>query len=404
MTKKHVFIIGAGSIGKRHAKNFLDLGCIISIYDPNPDRLNEVKEELNKVEILLDLDEALNNNNFDGAVICSPTKYHVEQAIKLLNYNLYILMEKPLGMDLESTKLLSDYYLNKKTDTTILLALEAQKRGFRIFCYETKNLSFINGKVYALSKEVTFNINAKNFYTIKNIKKLDLSKVNYILMRQNPPFNMNYITATFLLEKISKKVRIINDPTSVRNIPEKLHSIEFLKLMPPTIFTKDIKEIEKFKKKYKKIVVKPTHGYGGKNILFIDSNLNRNKMSKYIKKHDYVMVQKFLPQIKYGDKRVFIIAGKIKGAIRRIPVKGSILSNIGQGGKAVKTTLTKSELHIAKIVAKNLKKNKIVFAGIDLISNYLIGDINITSPTGLKNFKDLTGINLAVDFWNYLEN
>ena len=223
-------------------------------------------------------------------------------------------------------------------------------------------------------------------------------------MRQNPPFNMNYITATFLLEKISKKVRIINDPTSVRNIPEKLHSIEFLKLMPPTIFTKDIKEIEKFKKKYKKIVVKPTHGYGGKNILFIDSNLNRNKMSKYIKKHDYVMVQKFLPQIKYGDKRVFIIAGKIKGAIRRIPVKGSILSNIGQGGRAVKTNLTKSELHIAKAVAKNLKKNKIVFAGIDLISNYLIGDINITSPTGLKNFKDLTGINLAVDFWNYLEN
>jgi glutathione synthase len=116
------------------------------------------------------------------------------------------------------------------------------------------------------------------------------------------------------------------------------------------------------------------------------------------------MVQKFLPKIKYGDKRIFIIGGKIKGAIRRIPAKGSILSNIGQGGKAVKTDLTKSELHIANIVAKNLKKNKIVFAGIDLISNYLIGDINITSPTGLKNFKDLTGINLAVDFWNYLEN
>ena len=116
------------------------------------------------------------------------------------------------------------------------------------------------------------------------------------------------------------------------------------------------------------------------------------------------MVQKFLPKIKYGDKRVFIIAGHIKGAIRRIPLKGSILSNIGQGGKAVKTNLTKSELNTAKIVAKNLKKNKIVFAGIDLISNYLIGDINITSPTGLQNFKDLTGINLAVDFWNYLEN
>ena len=293
--------------------------------------------------------------------------------------------------------------MNIKTDTTILLALEAQKRGFRIFCYETKNLSFINGKVYALSKEVTFNINAKNFYTIKNIKKLDLSKVNYILMRQNPPFNMNYITATFLLEKISKKVRIINDPTSVRNIPEKLHSIEFLKLMPPTIFTKDIKEIEKFKKKYKKIVVKPTHGYGGKNILFIDSNLNRNKMSKYIKKHDYVMVQKFLPQIKYGDKRVFIINGQVVGAISRVPKKGSFLSNLCKGASAKLIKLTKNELSISKIVAKDLKQNNIYFAGIDFISGKLNGDINVTSPTGLKTFFDLSGINLAKVFWNNLK-
>ena len=115
------------------------------------------------------------------------------------------------------------------------------------------------------------------------------------------------------------------------------------------------------------------------------------------------MVQKFLPQIKHGDKRIFIIGGVIKGAIRRIPPQGSIVSNIGQGGKAVKTNLTKDEHRIAKIVAKNLKKKKIVFAGIDLISNYLTGDINITSPTGLKNYKDLTGINLALDFWNYLE-
>ena len=115
------------------------------------------------------------------------------------------------------------------------------------------------------------------------------------------------------------------------------------------------------------------------------------------------MAQKFLPQIKLGDKRIFIIGGVIKGAIRRIPMKGSIVSNIGQGGKAVKTILTKRELHIAKIVASDLKKNKIIFAGIDLISNYLTGDINITSPTGLKNFKDLTGINLAINFWDYLE-
>ena len=294
--------------------------------------------------------------------------------------------------------------LNRTTDTTILLALEAQKRGYKIYYYETKNLTFSNGKIFSLCKEVVFFEKKKKFYTIKNLKIIDLSKVNFILMRQNPPFNMDYISATFLLEKISKKTHVINNPMAVRNMPEKLHSMKFLKFMPDTIFTKNIDEIEKFIKKHKKIVIKPTHGYGGKNILFVDQKLKKKKILNYIAKHDQVMVQKFLPKIKEGDKRIFVIGGVIKGAIRRIPAQGSIISNIGQGGIATKTTLTKRELKIAKNVATNLKKNKIVFAGIDLISGYLTGDINITSPTGLKNYKDLTGVNLAVDFWNYLEN
>ena len=293
--------------------------------------------------------------------------------------------------------------INVKTDTTLLLALESQRRGYKIYYYETKNITFSNNIVYAFSKEIKFNEDKKKFYSIKTSKLLDLSKASFILMRQNPPFNMDYITATFLLERISKKTQIINNPFAVRNMPEKLYSIEFLKLMPPTIFTKSIDEIYKFKKRYKKIVIKPTHGYGGKNILFINKNLTKTKIINYLKKHEHVMIQKFIPEIKYGDKRIFIIGGNIKGAIRRIPKKGSIISNIGQGGNADKTTLTNKEMNIAKDVAKKLKKNKIVFAGIDLISNYLTGDINITSPTGLKNFKDLTGRNLAIDFWNYLE-
>jgi glutathione synthase len=293
--------------------------------------------------------------------------------------------------------------INPVTDTTLLLALEAQKRNYKIYYYETKNLTFFNNDVYALSKEVEFNEYKKNFYSIKSTKLLNLSKANFVLMRQNPPFNMDYITATFLLEKISKKTQIINNPFSVRNMPEKLYSIDFLKFMPPTIFTKSIDEVKKFKKKHKKIVIKPTHGYGGKNILFIDKKLSKTLVTNYIKKHDHVMAQRFIPQIKHGDKRVFIIGGIIKGAIKRIPKRGSIVSNIGQGGKAVATILTRKETVIAKTVAKNLRKKKIIFAGIDFISNYLTGDINITSPTGLKNFKDLTGVNLAVDFWNYLE-
>jgi len=293
--------------------------------------------------------------------------------------------------------------INVKTDTTLLLALEAQRRGYTIYHYETKDLTFSNNTVYALSKRVEFNKDKNKFYSIKDLKLLNLSKTNFVLMRQNPPFNMDYITATFLLEKISKKTKIINNPTAVRNMPEKLYSIDFLKLMPPTIFTKSIDEIYKFKTRHKKIVIKPTHGYGGKNILFISKNLVKSKIINYLKKHEHVMVQKFIPEVKYGDKRVFIIDGIIKGAIQRIPKEGSIVSNIGQGGKALETTLTTKEAYIAKIVARSLKKNKIVFAGIDLIGNYLTGDINITSPTGIKNFKDLTGKDLSVDFWNYLE-
>lgn len=293
--------------------------------------------------------------------------------------------------------------INPKTDTTLLLALEAQKRGYTIYYYETQNLNYSKNIVYALTSKIEFNASKKNFYSIKGQRLLDLSKASFILMRQNPPFNMDYITATYLLEKVSKKTQVINNPLAVRNMPEKLCSIDFLNLMPSTLFTNNFDEIEKFKKKHKKIVIKPTHGYGGKNIVFIDKKLVKEKIVKFINKHQQVMVQKFIPQIKYGDKRIFIIGGVIKGAIKRIPKKNSIVSNLAQGGKAIATNLTKKEIKISKIVAKKLKKNNIVFAGIDMISNYLTGDINITSPTGLANFKDLTGKDLSIDFWNYLE-
>ena len=295
------------------------------------------------------------------------------------------------------------HLINKNTDTTLLLALEAQRRSYKIYYYETKNLTFFKNRVYALSQEVEFNENKKKFYSIKNSRIFALSQASFIFMRQNPPFNMDYITATFLLERISKKTKIINDPSAVRNMPEKLYSMDFLQFMPPTIFTKDIEAIEQFRKKYKKIVIKPTHGYGGKNIFFVNKNVSKNKILNYVKKNEHVMVQKFLPQIKYGDKRIFIIDGIVKGAIRRIPKQGSIVSNLGQGGKAVKTSITKKEMIIAKRIASRLKKNKILFAGIDMISNYLTGDINVTSPTGLKNFKDLTGVDLSIDIWNCLE-
>jgi glutathione synthase len=293
--------------------------------------------------------------------------------------------------------------INIKTDTTFQLALEAQNRGYRIFWYEIKDLNLLNKRVIVKADQVKFFDNSKNYFKKINKSNLDLSKTKFVLMRQNPPFNMDYITATFYLEFL-KKTKVVNNPKSVRNISEKFYSINFLKMMPPTIFTENIQEIKKFLKKNRKIVIKPIHGFAGKNILFIQNRLNISSISRYLKSFGTVMVQKYLPGVKKGDKRIFIINGKVCGAIQRIPSKGSILSNISQGGTAVKTKLNFKEKKVANTIAKELKKENIFFAGIDLVSGYLIGDINVTSPTGLPQYKELTGINLAKNFWDQLEN
>ena len=292
--------------------------------------------------------------------------------------------------------------INIETDTTLSLALEAQKRNYQIIWYETKDLNLIRSKVFVEGKKVRFYDKSKKFYKVIKTIKFDLAKAKVIFIRQNPPFNMDYINSTHFLDHIKTK-KIINNPTSIRNVSEKFYSTKFLRYMPETIFTKNIKQISSFLRKHKKIVVKPIHGYAGKNIIYINKTLNQGILKKYIKKFDHVMVQKYLNKVQEGDKRVFIINGKVKGAIRRLPRKGSILSNISQGGIALKTKLNSRELKISKIVANSLKKSGIFFAGIDLVGGYLIGDINVTSPTGLPQYKNLTGKNLAIDFWNELE-
>ena len=294
--------------------------------------------------------------------------------------------------------------LNPKTDTTILFALEAQRRNYQIYYYRTKDLTYAENKITAKCVEILFRENSKKFYKIKRKTNLNLSETKVILMRQDPPFNMDYITATYLLEKLPKKVKVINNPKSVRDISEKLYSTNFIKFMPPTIFTQDIEVIFRFFKRFKKIVIKPIHGYGGNDILLIKNHFNKKLIQNFIKKNKHIMIQKFLPEIIKGDRRIFIIGGKVKGAISRIPKKGSILSNISKGAKAKMVKLNKSEIKISSLIAKKLIKNKIIFAGVDFIGGKLIGDINITSPTGLKTYKDLSGRDLSKDFWNYVEN
>ena len=292
--------------------------------------------------------------------------------------------------------------LNPLTDTSIFLANEIQKKKYKIFYYEPKNLSIINSQVIANGFFIKFSYYKKNFFKILKKQKINLNKCRFILIRQDPPFNLEYISATYILDTIKNKVRIVNDPTSIRNISEKLYSARYQKFMPNTIFTQDISEIKKFLKRNKKIIIKPIHSYSGNDILLL-SKLNLKLLNRFIKKHNYIMCQKYLSKIDKGDKRVFLINGKTKGAISRIPKKGSFLSNMSKGAKAVNIKLTKREIKISKLIGKEMKKENIFFAGIDFIDQKLNGDINVTSPTGLKTFYDLSNKNLAKTFWKELK-
>ena len=292
--------------------------------------------------------------------------------------------------------------LNPVTDTSVFLAHEIQNKNYKIFYYDPKDLSIINSKVIAAGCFIEFNYKNKKFFKILKKQKLDLTKCKFILIRQDPPFNLEYISATYILDTIKDKVKILNNPTSIRNVSEKLYSVKFQKYMPNTIFTQNIDEIKNFFKKHKKVILKPIHSYSGNDIHLLTS-YNIKLIKKFIKQHDHIMCQKFIPKISEGDKRVFLINGKICGAISRVPKKGSFLSNMSKGAKPINIKLTKIENKISKLIAKDLKKQNIFFAGIDFIDQKLNGDINVTSPTGLKTLYDLSGINLAKTFWRELK-
>ena len=291
--------------------------------------------------------------------------------------------------------------LNPKSDTSIFLANEIQNK-YKIFYYEPRDLSIINSKIIAKGYFIKFNYKSKNFFKIIKKQKLNLETCNFILIRQDPPFNLEYISTTYILDQIKKKVRIVNDPTSIRNVSEKLYSAKYKKFMPNTIFSQNIDEIKKFFKINKNVIIKPIHSFSGNDILLLNK-FDQKIINKFIKKHDHIMCQKFLSKIKDGDKRVFIIDGKVAGAISRVPKKGSFLSNLSKGAVPINVGLTKKEFKISNLIAKDLKKENIYFSGIDFIDQKLNGDINVTSPTGLKTFFDLSNINLAKVFWKGLK-
>ena len=292
--------------------------------------------------------------------------------------------------------------LNPLTDTSIFLAHEIQNKKYKIFYYEPKNLSILNSKVIAKGFFIRFNYKQKKFFKILKKQTLELVKCKFILIRQDPPFNLEYISTTFILDNLKNKVKVINNPTSIRNVSEKLYSVKYQKFMPNTIFTQDLDEIKNFINKHKQIIIKPIHSFSGNDIHLLKS-FNSKLINNLIRKHDHIMCQKFLPRISKGDKRVFIINGNVCGAISRVPKKGSFLSNMSKGAKPINIKLTNIENKISKLIAKDLKKENIFFAGIDFIDQKLNGDINVTSPTGLKTLFDLSGKNLAETFWKELK-
>ena len=292
--------------------------------------------------------------------------------------------------------------LNPITDTSVFLANEIQSKKYKIFYYDPKDLSVINSKVIAKGFFIKFDYTHKKFFRILKKQKLDLTECKFILIRQDPPFNLEYISATYILDTIKDKVKIINNPTSIRNISEKLYSVKYQKYMPSTIFTQNIDEIKKFFKIHKKVILKPIHSFSGNDIHLLNK-FDLKLIQRFIKQHDHIMCQKYLPKISKGDKRVFLINGKVCGAISRVPKKGSFLSNMSKGAKPINIKLTKTENKISKLIAKDLKKENIYFSGIDFIDQKLNGDINVTSPTGLKTLFDLSGINLAKTFWKDLK-
>ena len=290
-------------------------------------------------------------------------------------------------------------------DTTFALGLEAQKRGHNLWYYTPDLLSLDEGIVRARGQKITFydQVGAhfeKGQTTIKSLQNFDI-----ILMRQDPPFDMAYITATYLLEMLGPKTMVVNNPAEVRNAPEKLLVTLYPDLMPATLISRDIEAIKTFRNKHKDIIIKPLFGNGGAGVFRIrpnDENLNSLLEMFFCINQEPVMVQAYLPAVRNGDKRIILIDGNPAGAVNRIPNEGEVRSNFHVGGIASKTNLTERELEICATIGPELRRRGLLFVGIDIIGHYMT-EINVTSPTGIREIESLSGVNIASMTWDTIE-
>ncbi len=292
--------------------------------------------------------------------------------------------------------------LDIKSDTSLYLMQEAQRRNYSIWVYQPDSLTYSEGKLTSKSRKLDELEEDPFSLSFHPEKEIDLEKeIDIILMRQDPPFDMSYLTAAHLLEIIQEKTLIVNNPFWVRSSPEKLLPLDFCHLIPPSLVSRDIEAIKAFRKKHERIILKPLYGNGGEGIFYLkadDSNfLPLLEMFFKISKEP-IMAQAFLPSVTEGDKRIILIDGEAIGAINRLPPKGEIRSNMHIGGLARKTSLDKRDLEICQTLSPVLKERGLILTGIDVIGGWLT-EINVTSPTGTRALKQLSGINSAVLFW-----
>lgn len=296
--------------------------------------------------------------------------------------------------------------INIDADSTFALALEAQARGHTLYHYLPDALTLRDGRLYVRARPLEVFRRYGNHHRFGASEQLCLDGVDIVLMRQDPPFDMAYITATHLLELLPPDgPLVVNNPASVRNAPEKLFPLHFKELMPPTLLTLDVDAIREFWQEHGEIVLKPLFGNGGAGIIHMrpgDENLN-SLLEMYAQiNREPVMVQRYLPEVRQGDKRIILVEGEPVGAVLRVPPEGEARANLHVGGTAIKTTLTAREHEICAVIGPVLREQGLVFVGIDVIGNYLT-EINVTSPTGIQEIARLDGVELSRNIWDAIE-
>ena len=296
--------------------------------------------------------------------------------------------------------------VNIESDTTFLQAMEAQNRGYPVWVYDFRTLALEDGRLFCRARPVTLRATAGDHVSFGDEVRLDLAgDVDVILMRQDPPFDMAYVTATYLLETVHPKTLVVNDPAEVRSAPEKLLVTRFAGLQPPTLISSDPVALIDFHRRHGDVVLKPLHGAGGSGVVRLkadDPNLEALIEIHAVGSRDPLVIQKFIPAVSKGDKRILLIDGEPVGAINRIPAEGAVRSNLHVGGTAAAVELTARDREICAAIGPTLRERGLIFVGIDVIGDYRT-DINVTSPTGAQQLKRFTGVDAAALMWDVIE-